>query len=123
ESPKRSKGTPRFELPVPASFALYGKPTTINNTETFAAVPWIILNGAQAYLEVGKPNNGGTKIFSVVGDVELPGNYEVPLGTPFAKLLELAGGVRKGRQLKAVIPGGSSAPRPPAAHTLAQTVD
>ena len=77
-------------------------------------MPWIIRNGGQAYLEIGKPNNGGTKIFSVVGDVELPGNYEVPLGTPFAKLLELAGGVRKGRKLKAVIPGGSSAPVLPA---------
>jgi NADH-quinone oxidoreductase subunit F len=77
-------------------------------------VPWIIRNGGQAFLEVGKPNNGGTKIYSVSGDVELPGNYEVPLGTPFAKLLELAGGVRKGRKLKAVIPGGSSAPVLPA---------
>jgi len=73
-------------------------------------VPWIINNGGQAYLEVGKPNNGGTKIFSVVGDVEKPGNFEVPMGTPFSKLLELAGGVRKGRKLKAVIPGGSSVP-------------
>jgi len=73
-------------------------------------VPWIILNGGPAYLEIGKPNNGGTKIFSVVGDVERPGNYEVPLGLPFAKLLELAGGVKGGRALKAVIPGGSSAP-------------
>ena len=87
-----------------------GKPTTINNTETFAAVPWIIRNGGAPYLEIGKPNNGGTKIFSVVGDVQRPGNYEVPLGTPFSKLLELAGGVREGRTLKAVIPGGSSAP-------------
>ena len=69
---------------------------------------------ARAYLEMGKPNNGGTKIFSVVGDVRTPGNYEVPLGTPFAKLLELAGGVREGRTLKAVIPGGSSAPVLPA---------
>ena len=110
ESLEGKKGQPRFKPPFPASYGLYGKPTTINNTETFAAVPWIIVNGAQPYLEIGKPNNGGTKIFSVVGDVELPGNYEVPLGTPFSKLLELAGGVRKGRSLKAVIPGGSSAP-------------
>ena len=58
--------------------------------------PWIIRNGGQAYLECGKPNNGGTKIYSVSGDVERPGNYEVPMGTPFSKLLELAGGVRKG---------------------------
>ncbi|MFZ2651801.1 MAG: NADH-quinone oxidoreductase subunit NuoF [Burkholderiaceae bacterium] len=113
ESLEGKKGQPRFKPPFPASYGLYGRPTTINNTETFAAVPWIIRNGGQAYLEVGKPNNGGTKIYSMVGDVEWPGNYEVPLGTPFAKLLELAGGVRdagKGRTLKAVIPGGSSAP-------------
>ena len=77
---------------------------TINNTETFAAVPWIIRNGGQAYVDCGKPNNGGTKIFSVSGDVEMPGNYEVPMGTPFSKLLELCGGVRGGRKLKAVIP-------------------
>jgi NADH-quinone oxidoreductase subunit F len=96
ESLEGKKGQPRFKPPFPASFGLYGKPTTINNTETFAAVPWIIRNGGQAYLECGKPNNGGTKIFSVVGDVKRPGNYEVPLGTPFAKLLELAGGVRGG---------------------------
>ncbi len=113
ESLEGKKGQPRFKPPFPASYGLYGKPTTINNTETFAAVPWIIRNGGQPYLEIGKPNNGGTKIYSVVGDVELPGNYEVPLGTPFPKLLELAGGVRgaaQGRKLKAVIPGGSSAP-------------
>jgi NADH-quinone oxidoreductase subunit F len=110
ESLEGKKGQPRFKPPFPASFGLYGKPTTINNTETFAAVPWIIRNGGEAYLAIGKPNNGGTKIFSVVGDVNLPGNYEVPLGTPFTKLLELAGGVRTGRTLKAVIPGGSSAP-------------
>ena len=110
ESLEGKKGQPRFKPPFPASFGLYGKPTTINNTETFAAVPWIIRNGGQAYLEIGKPNNGGTKLFSVSGDVEKPGNFEVPLGTPFSVLLELAGGVRKGRKLKAVIPGGSSAP-------------
>jgi len=110
ESLEGKKGQPRFKPPFPASFGLYGRPTTINNTETFAAVPWIIRNGGQPYLEIGKPNNGGTKIFSVSGDVERPGNYEIPLGTPFSKLLELAGGVRQGRTLKAVIPGGSSSP-------------
>ncbi len=123
ESLEGKKGQPRFKPPFPASFGLYGKPTTINNTETFAAVPWIIRNGGQAYLECGKPNNGGTKIFSVSGDVEKPGNYEVPMGTPFAKLLELAGGVRKGRQLKAVIPGGSSAPVLPADIMMQCTMD
>jgi NADH-quinone oxidoreductase subunit F len=110
ESLEGKKGQPRFKPPFPASFGLYGKPTTINNTETFAAVPWIIRNGGAKYLECGKPNNGGTKVFSISGDVELPGNYEIPMGTPFAKLLELAGGMRGGRKLKAVIPGGSSMP-------------
>lgn len=126
ESLEGKKGQPRFKPPFPASFGLYGKPTTINNTETFAAVPWIIRNGGQAYLESGKPNNGGTKIFSVSGDVEFPGNYEIPMGTSFAKLLELAGGVRdsdKGRTLKAVIPGGSSSPILTAAVMMECTMD
>jgi NADH-quinone oxidoreductase subunit F len=123
ESLEGKKGQPRFKPPFPASFGLYGKPTTINNTETFAAVPWIIRNGGQAFLEVGKPNNGGTKIYSVSGDVEWPGNYEIPLGTPFSKLLELAGGVRGGRKLKAVIPGGSSAPVLPADVMMTCTMD
>jgi NADH-quinone oxidoreductase subunit F len=123
ESLEGKKGQPRFKPPFPASFGLYGKPTTINNTETFAAVPWIIRNGGPAYLACGKPNNGGTKIFSVSGDVERPGNYEIPLGTSFAQLLELAGGVRRGRQLKAVIPGGSSAPVLPASVIMDCTMD
>ena len=122
ESLEGKKGQPRFKPPFPASFGLYGKPTTINNTETFAAVPWIINNGGQKYLECGKPNNGGTKIFSVVGDVNQPGNFEIPLGTPFSKLLELAGGV-KGGALKAVIPGGSSAPVLPASVMMDITMD
>jgi NADH-quinone oxidoreductase subunit F len=123
ESIEGKKGQPRFKPPFPASFGLYGKPTTINNTETFAAVPWIINHGGQAYLDCGKPGNGGTKIFSVVGDVNQPGNFEVPLGTPFAKVLELAGGVRSGRKLKAVIPGGSSAPVLPAQVMMDLTLD
>jgi NADH-quinone oxidoreductase subunit F len=123
ESLEGKKGQPRFKPPFPASYGLYGKPTTINNTETFAAVPWIIVNGAQPYLEIGKPNNGGTKIFSVVGDVQRPGNFEVPLGTPFSTLLELAGGLRPGRRLKAVIPGGSSAPVLPADIMMNTTMD
>ncbi len=123
ESLEGKKGQPRFKPPFPASFGMYGKPTTINNTETFAAVPWIIRNGGAAYLACGKPNNGGTKIYSISGDVELPGNYEIPMGTPFAKLLEIAGGVRGGRSLKAVIPGGSSAPILPAAVMMECTMD
>jgi NADH-quinone oxidoreductase subunit F len=123
ESLEGKKGQPRFKPPFPASFGLYGKPTTINNTETFAAVPWIIRNGGQAYLEVGKPNNGGTKLFSITGDVERPGNYEIPLGTPFSRLLELAGGMRGGSTLKAVIPGGSSAPVIPGSIMMDTTMD
>ena len=123
ESLEGKKGQPRFKPPFPASFGLYGKPTTINNTETFAAVPWIINHGGEAYLALGKPNNGGTKIFSVSGDVERPGNYEVRMGTPFAKLLEMAGGMRGGRRLKAVIPGGSSMPVLPAEVMMATDMD
>ncbi len=123
ESLEGKKGQPRFKPPFPASFGMYGKPTTINNTETFAAVPWIIRNGAQAYLACGKPNNGGTKIYSISGDVRQPGNYEIPMGTPFPKLLEIAGGMRAGRQLKAVIPGGSSAPILPGAAMMDCTMD
>ena len=122
ESLEGKKGQPRFKPPFPASFGVYGKPTTINNTETFAAVPWIIRNGGAAYLACGKPNNGGTKIFSISGDVAFPGNYEIPMGTPFAKLLELAGGVQGGA-LKAVIPGGSSAPILPASIMMDITMD
>jgi NADH-quinone oxidoreductase subunit F len=114
ESLEGKKGMPRFKPPFPASYGLYGKPTTINNTETFAAVPWIIMNGGAVFLGLGRPNNGGTKIFSVSGDVARPGNFEVKLGTPFAKLLEMAGGMRGGKKLKACIPGGSSMPVLPA---------
>jgi NADH-quinone oxidoreductase subunit F len=123
ESLEGKKGQPRFKPPFPASFGLYGKPTTINNTETFAAVPWIIRHGGAAYLETGKPNNGGTKIFSVSGDVQRPGNYEIPMGTPFSVLLDLAGGLLPGRQLKAVIPGGSSSPVLPASVIMDCTMD
>jgi NADH-quinone oxidoreductase subunit F len=123
ESMEGKKGQPRFKPPFPASYGLYGKPTTINNTETFAAVPFIINEGGEAFLNLGKPNNGGTKIFSVSGDVEAPGNYEVPLGTPFAKLLELAGGMRDGRRIKAVIPGGSSMPVLPGDVMMATDMD
>ena len=123
ESLEGKKGLPRFKPPFPASYGLYGKPTTINNTETFASVPWIIVNGGQKFLELGKPNNGGSKLFSVSGHVERPGNYEVPLGIPFAKLLEMAGGMRGGKKLKAVIPGGSSMPVLPADIMMATDMD
>ncbi len=123
ESIEGKKGQPRFKPPFPASFGLYGKPTTINNTETFAAVPFIINQGGEAFLNLGKPNNGGTKIFSVSGDVARPGNYEVRMGTPFSTLLEMAGGMRDGRQLKACIPGGSSAPVLPGKIIMECTLD
>ena len=123
ESIEGKKGQPRFKPPFPASHGLYGKPTTINNTETFAAIPWIINNGGEAFQSLGKPNNGGTKIFSVSGHVNRPGVYEIPLGTPFAALLEMCGGMRGGRKLKAVIPGGSSAPVLPADIMMDCTMD
>lgn len=110
ESLEGKKGNPRFKPPFPANFGIYGKPSNINNTETYATVPVILEKGGKWHLELGKPNNGGCKIFSVSGHVEKPGNYEIPLGTPFKKLLELAGGMKNGKALKAVIPGGSSAP-------------
>jgi NADH-quinone oxidoreductase subunit F len=123
ESIEGKKGQPRFKPPFPASYGLYGKPTTINNTETFAAVPYIINEGGDKFLELGKPNNGGTKLFSVSGHVNRPGNFELPLGTPFKDLLAMAGGVRGGRRLKAVIPGGSSAPVLPAEIIMECTLD
>ena len=110
ESIEGKKGQPRYKPPFPASYGLYGKPTTINNTETFASIPYIIREGGQKFFELGRPNSGGTKLFSVSGHVNNPGNFEVPMGTPFRKLLEMAGGVRHGHKLKAVIPGGSSMP-------------
>ncbi len=102
------KGLPRFKPPFPAVQGLYGKPTLINNTETFASVPVIMTNGAQWFLNLGKPNNGGTKCFSISGHVNNPGNYEIPLGTSFRELLNLAGGMKDNKKIKAVIPGGSS---------------
>jgi len=110
DSLEGKKGLPRFKPPFPANFGLYGKPTTINNTETFASVPSILRNGAKWFADLGVPNSGGTKCFSVSGHVNRPGNFEVPMGLPFRDLLELAGGIRNGRKLKAVIPGGSSVP-------------
>jgi NADH-quinone oxidoreductase subunit F len=123
ESLEGKKGQPRFKPPFPASFGLYGKPTTINNTESFASVPFIIRDGGQKFLEAGKPNNGGTKLFSISGHVNRPGNYEIPLGTPFATLLEMAGGMKDGKKLKAVIPGGSSAPVLPGEVMMELTMD
>src|SRR6185437_6104026 len=99
ESLEGKKGMPRFKPPFPANYGLYGCPTTINNTETFASVPVILAQGGQWFLDLGKPNNGGCKIFSVTGHVNKPGNFEVPLGTPFKDLLAMAGGMKDGRKL------------------------
>ncbi|MCH2669068.1 MAG: NADH-quinone oxidoreductase subunit NuoF [Gammaproteobacteria bacterium] len=123
ESLEGKQGKPRFKPPFPANFGLYGAPTTINNTQSLASVPSILRNGAKWFLELGVEGSGGTGIFSVSGHVEKPGNYEVPLGIPFKELLEIAGGVREGRKLKAVIPGGSSVPVLPAEMVMDLTMD
>jgi len=108
ESLEGKQGKPRFKPPFPANFGLYGKPTTINNTQSYASVPSIMRNGAKWFAELGSEGSGGPVVFSVSGHVNKPGNYEVGLGIPFKDLLEIAGGVRTGHTLKAVIPGGSS---------------
>jgi len=123
ESLEGKRGYPRFKPPFPAAYGLYGRPTTINNTETYASVPVILEKGSEWFLGLGKPNNGGCKIFSVTGQVNKPGNYEIPLGTPFKDLLEMAGGVRNGKKLKAVIPGGSSMPILPADIMMSMDMD
>ena len=123
ESLEGKKGQPRFKPPFPASFGLYGKPTTINNTESFASIPFIMKDGGENFQNKGIPNNGGTKLFSVSGHVNRPGNYEIPLGTPFADLLEMAGGIKTGMTLKAVIPGGSSSPVLPGDVMMGLTMD
>ncbi len=128
ESIEGKKGQPRFKPPFPANYGLYGRPTTVNNVETLASVPAILRNGGDWFVNLGNPNwrrasSGGTKIFSVSGHVNRPGNYEVPMGIPFPDLLEMAGGVWKGRRLKAVIPGGSSVPVLPAAVMMEVSMD
>ncbi len=123
ESLEGKRGLPRNKPPFPAARGVYGKPTTINNTETFASIPVILEKGSEWFLNLGKPNNGGCKIFSVTGQVMKPGNYEIPLGTPFSELLAMAGGLREGRKLKAVIPGGSSMPILPADVMMSLTMD
>jgi len=123
ESLEGKKGQPRFKPPFPANVGLYGKPTTINNTETFANVPEILTRGGKWFADLGVENSGGTKCFSVTGNVKNPANFEVPMGTPFSKLLELAGGLKEGRTLKAVIPGGSSTPLLTADTAMNMTMD
>ncbi len=117
------KGQPRFKPPFPAGFGLYGRPTTINNTESLASVPVILEKGGAWFADQGVKNAGGEKLFSVSGHVNEPGNYEVPMGTPFSELLEMAGGVLDGRKLKAVIPGGSSTPVVPGEQMMQVNMD
>jgi len=108
------RGNPRIKPPFPAVAGLFGKPTTINNVETLATVPYIIKHGAEWYKQFGRADNPksiGTKLFSVCGNITRPGNYEVALGFPFKDFLyDLCGGPLPGREIKAVIPGGSSVP-------------
>ena len=110
ESIEGKKGFPRYKPPFPAVKGLFGCPTIINNVETLASVPKIIANGPEWFSSLGTQDSPGFKCFSVSGHVNKPGNFEVPLGTPFAKLLELAGGMKNNKKIKAVIPGGSSVP-------------
>ena len=123
ESLEGKQGLPRFKPPFPASYGLYGKPTTINNTQSIASVPAIIRNGAAWFAGLGPEGSGGTAEFSVSGHVEKPGNYELPMGIPFKDLLDLCGGVLGGRKLKAVIPGGSSVKVLPAEIIMDCTMD
>ncbi|SUZ55792.1 uncharacterized protein METZ01_LOCUS8646 [marine metagenome] len=108
ESLEGKQGKPRFKPPFPATFGLYGQPTTVNNTQTLASVPKILEKGHEWYASMGSEKSPGTVIFSVSGHVNNPGNFELPLAIPFDVLLDKAGGVIEGKKLKAVIPGGSS---------------
>ena len=110
ESIEGKRGMPRIKPPFPAIKGLFDKPTIINNTETLASIPKIMLNEDGWYKNIGINSSEGIKIFCMSGHLNKPGNFEIPLGTPFASLLELAGGIWKDRNIKAVIPGGSSVP-------------
>ncbi|OQX41278.1 MAG: NADH-quinone oxidoreductase subunit F, partial [Candidatus Sedimenticola endophacoides] len=123
ESIEGKKGQPRFKPPFPAHFGLYGRPTIINNTESLCSIPVIIEKGGKWFSEIGVANSGGSKLFSISGNINKPGVYEIPMGTPFAELLEMAGGMRDGRKCKAVIPGGSSSPVIPGEQMLDLTMD
>lgn len=123
ESIEGKKGQPRYKPPFPAHFGLYGRPTIINNTESLASVPVILEKGGQWFKELGVENSGGSKLFSISGNIKNPGVFEIPLGTPFAELLEMAGGMKSGSKIKAVIPGGSSAPIIPGEQMMQLTMD
>jgi len=111
ESLEGKRGYPRIKPPFPAVVGLYGCPTIINNAETLSSVPAIILGGGEWYAGLGTPKNGGTRLYSISGHVNRPGIYELPLGFPLRRMIEdVAGGMRNGKKLKAVVPGGSSCP-------------
>jgi len=111
ESLEGRLGYPRLKPPFPAVAGLYGGPTVINNCETLSTIPPIILNGGEWYASYGTEKSKGTRIFCVSGHVNRPGNYELTLGTPLRTIIEdYAGGIWKGRKMKAFIPGGSSMP-------------
>jgi len=111
ESLEGKRGVPRIKPPFPAVVGLYGGPTVINNVETIASAPPILLMGGEAYAKLGSERNGGTRLFGISGHVERPGVYELPMGYNLKKAIyEVAGGVRGGKKLKAVVPGGSSCP-------------
>ncbi|WP_456445064.1 NADH-quinone oxidoreductase subunit NuoF [Thiolapillus sp.] len=123
ESIEGKKGQPRFKPPFPAMFGLYGRPTIINNTESLASIPDIIRQGGEWFRDLGVENSGGSKLFSISGNINNPGVFEIPMGTPFSELLEMAGGMKDGYKLKAVIPGGSSAPVIPGEQMMELTMD
>jgi NADH-quinone oxidoreductase subunit F len=109
ESLEGRLGQPRLRPPYPAVFGLFGKPTVINNVETLTNVPLIIEKGADWYRKYGTEKSPGVKIFSLSGNVNKPGNYELPLGTPFRELINThGGGLKPGRKVKAILPGGAS---------------
>ncbi|MCG8428283.1 MAG: NADH-quinone oxidoreductase subunit NuoF [Chromatiales bacterium] len=123
ESIEGKKGQPRYKPPFPAHFGLYGRPTIINNTESLASIPVILEKGGDWFKNLGVENSGGSKLFSISGNINKPGVYEIPMGTPFSELLEMAGGMKDGRPCKAVIPGGSSSPVIPGEQMLDLTMD
>jgi NADH-quinone oxidoreductase subunit F len=123
ESIEGKKGQPRFKPPFPAQYGLYGRPTIINNTESLASIPMILEKGGQWFADIGVKNSGGPKLFSISGNINNPGVFEIPMGTPFSKLLEMAGGMKDGHRLKGVIPGGSSAPIIPGEQMMELTMD
>lgn len=105
------RGEPRLKPPFPAVAGLYAKPTIVNNVETISNVPWIINNGGVAYASIGPDTSAGTRLISLSGHINNPGNYEIVMGMSWRELIyELGGGIPNGRKLKAWIPGGSSAP-------------